>query len=183
MKKFLIILGIIVAVLAVGLPLFKKYTKSHCPVAQVTYEKDGASIKVTYCRPTAKGRVIFGEKSAGALQPFGEYWRVGANEATTFETKTNLVINGKELKAGRYSLYAIPGASNWTIAFNSNWDRWGAMAPGTETDVLRIDVPPNNAAPPKDVFEISFAGPDATGTTTMNLHWDKTAVAVPFQKK
>ena len=183
MKKFLIILGIIVAVLAVGLPLFKKYTKSHSPVAVVAYEKDGASIKVTYCRPTAKGRLIFGEKSSGALQPFGQYWRVGANEATTFETKTNLVVNGKELKAGRYSLYAIPGASNWTIAFNSNWDRWGAMAPGAATDVLRVEVPANSAAPPKDVFEISFEGPDATGTTKMNLHWDKTAVAVPIQKK
>lgn len=183
MKKTLILLGIIVAVLAIGLPLFKKYTKSHSPVATAVYQKDGSSIKVTYCRPQAKGRLIFGEKSAGALQPYGQYWRVGANEATTFETSTNLLINGKDLKAGKYSLYAIPGPANWTIAFNSNWDRWGALAPAVDTDVLRVEVPANNGAAPKESLEISFAEPDASGMAKMNLHWDKTVVGLPFQKK
>ncbi len=93
------------------------------------------------------------------------------------------MIHGKELKAGKYSLYAIPGEVNWMIAFNSKWDRWGAMAPGTETDVLRVEVPANNAAQPQESFEITFADPDASGTAKMNLHWDKTLVSVPFQKK
>lgn len=183
MKKTILILGLIVAGLAIGLPLFKKYTKSHSPGAEATFQKDGVSIKATYCRPLARGRRIFGEKSAGALQPYGQYWRVGANEATIFESNTNLMIHGKELKAGKYSLYAIPGEVNWMIAFNSKWDRWGAMAPGTETDVLRVEVPANNAAQPQESFEITFADPDASGTAKMNLHWDKTLVSVPFQKK
>src|SRR5882757_5171671 len=149
MKKFLIIIAILVVVAVVGLPIFKKYTKSHSPAAEARYQKDGVTVKVDYCRPAAKGRVIFGEKSAGALQPFGQYWRVGANEATVFETNLPLLVSGKELNAGKYSLYAFPGANTWTIAFNSDWDRWGAMAPDTKKDVLRVDVPVNNAAEKK----------------------------------
>jgi hypothetical protein len=183
MKKFLIILAVLVVVAAIGLPLFKKYTKSHSPAAEARYQKDGVMLKVDYCRPAAKGRVIFGEKSAGALQPFGQYWRVGANEAAVFEANAPLLINGKDLPAGKYSMYAFPGPTTWTIAFNSDWDRWGAMAPDAKKDVLRVDVPVNNAADKQQNFEISFEDPDPSGTANLDLHWDKTLVRIPFKKK
>ncbi len=183
MKKFLIILAILVVVVAIAFPFLKKYTKSHSPAAEARYQKDGLALKVDYCRPAAKGRVIFGEKSAGALQPYGQYWRAGANEATVFETNAPLLIDGKELKTGKYSLYAIPGATKWTIALNSNWDRWGAMAPDAQKDVLRVDLPVNNAAEKKENFEISFEDPDASGAAHLDLHWDTTKVRIPIQKK
>jgi hypothetical protein len=182
MKKFLIILAILVVVAAVGLPLFKKYTKSHSPAAEVSYQKDGLIVKVDYCRPAAKGRVIFGEKSAGALQPYGQYWRVGANEATVFETNAPLLINGKELKTGKYSLYAVPGATTWTIALNSNWDRWGAMAPDAQKDVIRVEVPATTAVEKKENFQITFEDPDASGAAHLDLYWDQTLVRIPFKK-
>jgi Protein of unknown function (DUF2911) len=183
MKKFLIILAVLVVVAVIGLPLFKKYTKSHSPPAEARYQKDGLMVKIDYCRPASKGRVIFGEKSAGALQPFGQYWRVGANEATVFETNAPLLINGKELKAGKYSLYAFPGPATWTIAFNTDWDRWGATAPNAQNDVLRVDLPVNSAADKKENFEISFEDPDPAGTAYADLHWDKSLVRIPFKKK
>ena len=183
MKKALIIIAIIAAVLVVAFPFLKKYTKSHSPLAEARFQKDGLSVKVDYCQPAAKSRLIFGEKRAGALQPFGQYWRVGANEATTFETNADLVINGKDLKAGKYSLYAIPGQAIWTIAFNSNWDRWGATAPDTKTDVLRTEVPANNAAEKKEKLEIVFGNPNEAGPANFNIQWDKTAVRIPFQRK
>ncbi len=183
MKKFLIILAILVVVAVVGLPIFKKYTKSHSPPAEARYQKDGVTLKIDYCRPAAKGRVIFGEKSAGALQPFGQYWRLGANEASVFEVNAPLLINGKDLPAGKYSIYAFPGQASWTIAFNSDWDRWGATAPDPKRDVLRVDVPANNAAEKRENFEISFEDPDTTGTAYIDLNWDKTLVRIPFKKK
>lgn len=183
MKKTFLILAFVVAVIAIAFPFLKKYTKSHSPLLEASCQKNGLDVKVSYCSPTAKGRLLFGEKGAGALQPYGQYWRVGANEATTFETATNLLINGKELKAGKYALYAIPGAANWTIAFNSNWDRWGATAPAVETDVLRTEVPVGVATPPKESLEIAFSDPDAAGSVRMDLRWDKTQVSVPLQKK
>ena len=183
MKKAVLIIAILAAVVAVGVPLFKKYTKSHSPAALASYQKDGLSIKIDYCRPAAKGRMIFGEKSAGALLPYGQYWRAGANEATTFETNTDLVVNGKELKAGKYALYAIPGQATWTIVLNSDWNRWGALAPDAQKDVLRTDVPVNNAAEKKENFEISFENADAAGAVNLDLHWDKSLVRIPLRRK
>ena len=139
-------------------------------------------LKIDYCRPAAKGRVIFGEKSAGALQPYGQYWRMGANEATVFETNVPLLVSEKELPPGKYAIYAFPGPKTWTIAFNSDWNRWGAMAPDAQKDVLRVEVPVNNAAERKENFEISFEDPDAAGTAYADLHWDKTLVRIPIKK-
>ena len=183
MRKLGIALVILILLAAIGLPLLKRYTKSFSPAAEARYQKDGVTVKVDYCRPSAKGRVIFGEKSAGAVVPFGQYWRVGANEATVFANSAPLLVNGKELPAGKYALYAFPGPNNWTIVFNSDWNRWGYSPPDTQKDVLRVEVPAGTAPEKKEMFEISFEDLDASGTAHADLNWDKTLVRVPFSKK
>ena len=183
MKKILIALGVLVVLAAIGLPLAKRMTKSHSPAAEASFQDGGWTLKVAYARPAAKGRLIFGAKDAGALVRYGEYWRVGANEATTFETSADILFNGKELKAGKYALYAIPGPTQWTIALNQEWDRWSYRAPDTAKDVLRIEVPADNAAEKMESLEITLPKSGAAGEASLVVHWDKTKVIVPLRKK
>ena len=99
-------------------------------VAKGIYKEAGVSID--YSAPAVKGRVIWGD-----LVPYGRVWRTGANEATTFETNKDLVIQGQTLPAGKYALFTIPGEKEWTWVFNSVWDQWGAYKYDESKDVVR----------------------------------------------
>jgi hypothetical protein len=112
------------------------------PPATATGKVNGATITVNYSSPGVKGRQIW-----GALVPYDQVWRAGANEATIFETDKDINIEGKPLKAGKYSLYTIPGEKEWTIIFNSQTGQWGVKMDGSTTedpakDVLRVKVKP-----------------------------------------
>ena len=179
-KKIGIGLAVFVLVAGAFMMWFKSHTKSHSPVSEVTYNRNGTEIKVVYCQPFKKGRLIFGEEADKALQPYGAYWRVGANEATTFETNKDLKINGQELKAGKYQLYAIPGKDMWQIAFNSEWDRWGATDAEHKTDVLKTEVAAENGVPLSEQLRIDFENADSA-QTKMVIHWDQTKVKVPVE--
>src|SRR5688572_13451014 len=124
MKRFLIftVIGIvvIVALLAVIGYMDTVKTKSFSPEGEAVFTKEDLMVKVFYNRPYKKGREIF-----GSLVPYDKVWRTGANEATTFETSRDLTIEGKTLKAGKYSLWTIPRPDSWTIIFNSEYGQWG----------------------------------------------------------
>ena len=98
------------------------------------HEKDVASI--TYSSPSRKDRLIFGNKDEGALVPFDEYWRTGANRHTFIENNVPLVFNGNELKAGKYSIYTIPSKDSWDIYFNKEVNFFGINRPSVESDVF-----------------------------------------------
>jgi hypothetical protein len=180
-KKVFIISGIAIVALVFLFFWLKNYTKSHSPVATSSYTSNGANIEIVYCKPQKKGRIIFGDETSGAIQPYGRYWRLGANEATTFSTDKDLEIGSGTLKAGKYQLYAIPGKSTWQIVFNSEWDRWGATEANHSTDVLSISVDAKNDAAEKEILAIQFENDIATASTFLNIHWDKTSVSVPFK--
>ena len=91
----------------------------------VTYTQGDLQLDVFYCSPSKKGRKIFGE-----LVPYGEVWRTGANEATTFTTNKDLIIDGKKLVTGNlYSIWTIPEEDSWTIIFNNKMYNWGVKSP------------------------------------------------------
>ena len=140
-----------------------------------------------YCSPLKRciqtARIIFGEEEAGALQPYGKYWRLGANEASTFENNQSIWFNDKELAAGKYAIYAYPGLEKWVIAVNKDWDRWGAQEPDLSLELLRTEVTANNQANFQELFDISFSEPDSSGNTKMILHWDKELIQIPLRKK
>ena len=180
MKKFLKWTGIVVGVLAVVLfaafKFFQANTKKASPEATVTYKKDGLNVSVFYCQPARKGREIFGK-----LVPFGEVWRTGANEATTFTTNKDLSIGGKTLPAGKYTLWTIPEKDQWMVIFNSKQYDWGVSfgakaSREAEADVLQIKVPVATLASVQERFNISFD----ESTSAMILAWDLTKVVVPF---
>src|SRR5688572_24225368 len=182
MKRFLIVSGVAVAVLIllgfVAKLLIKKHDKSFSPEEEVTFKSQDLSIHVFYNRPYKKGREIF-----GALVPYDKVWRTGANEATTFQTNKDLLIEGKTLKKGKYSLWTIPNQETWKVIFNSEYGQWGIGSDGEanrnpNNDVLTVDVRGVQQERVFEQFTISFekVGEDAE----MVLMWDKTLVAVPF---
>jgi hypothetical protein len=183
MKKFLIFSGIgvvvIVALVAVVGYINAKKEKSFSPEDQLVFNHDDLAIKVFYNRPFKKGRNIF-----GALVPYGKVWRTGANESTTFETNKPLMIEGKTLPAGKYSLWTIPNADSWTVIFNSQYGQWGINSKGEANrdatlDVLTVQVTPLHQEQEFEQFTISFektGGDDAE----MVMFWNKTLVAMPF---
>ncbi|WP_316816821.1 DUF2911 domain-containing protein [Pedobacter nyackensis] len=137
--------------------------------------KDGSSplVKVVYSRPTRKGRDIF-----GVLEQFGKVWRLGANESTEIRFYKKVNIGGKSVKAGIYSLFAIPNKDKWTIILNRQTDRWGAFTYDETKDVLRTDVPVKTLDKPIDSFSITFTS--LLEGTNMVLGWDKTMIELPI---
>src|SRR5260370_18748 len=103
----------------------------------------GKTIKTDYSSPRAKGRKIY-----GALVPFGEVWRTGANAATTFVTSSDVVVGGKSVPAGSYTIFAGPTADKWTLIVNKKTGEWGIpyKYESTELPLLTITLP--NLPPP-----------------------------------
>lgn len=138
-------------------------------------EGDKALVKVSYSRPFLKGREIFGK-----LEPYGKVWRVGADEATEIKFYKDAVFGGKKVKAGTYSLFAIPGEKEWTLILSSDLDVWGAYKYKEANDVARTTVPVSpKAAAPIENFSIVFTG-DKADRAVMALGWDSTIVEVPI---
>jgi hypothetical protein len=100
-----------------------------------------AKITVNYSSPAVKGRVIWGD-----LVPMGQVWRAGANEATTFTTTKDIMVQGKKLPAGTYSFFIIPGESESTFIFNKVAKQWGAFDYNAKEDQLRVSVPSQQAS-------------------------------------
>ena len=172
MNKIVKIILIIVAVLAVAFFALRTFTKSKSPAETAKFDQNGLTVQVDYCRPYKKGREVFGQ-----LLPFGKVWRTGANEATIFETKQNIKVGDKMLKAGKYTLWTIPNADKWTVILNNETGQWGTNYDETK-DVLRVDVPTGKSAEMMEQFKINFAT-TAVGTE-MVLSWDTTEVKVPI---
>ncbi|MBX2843020.1 MAG: DUF2911 domain-containing protein [Flammeovirgaceae bacterium] len=156
-------------------------TRNHSPQDTVTYTENGFNIKVIYCRPYKKDRVIFGSEDEEALQPYGTYWRTGANEATEIIFKNDVKVAGKDLKAGRYRFYTVPGKEKWAIAFNTELGQWGYMEPAYEMDVLNAEVPVSYRDTPLEQFTILLEK-SSSDKVNMTLSWDKSEVVIPIEK-
>jgi len=182
MKKFLLILGVILIIILGVLTYFRIfYTKSFSPEETATFEKGDLKIEVLYNRPYKKGRLIF-----GGLVPYDKVWRTGANEATVFKTNKDLTFGGTTLKAGEYTLWTIPGEQAWTILFNSETGQWGVGFNGESNrdpanDVLTVTAPVVVQEKEFEQFTIAIGSSDED--TELTLMWDKTLVAVPFSVK
>lgn len=183
MKKAIVwILGTIVVLVGVGiigLQYRKSQTKSLSPESEVSYEVAGVHIDVFYCRPSARGRKVFGP---AALVPYQQVWRTGANEATTFVTETDIVLGGQEVPAGDYTLWTIPDEDSWKVILNKKQYSWGVNFDGVasrepEYDVLNVEVPATQTERYVEMFTIDV---DDEGLV---LDWENTHVVVPLQKK
>jgi hypothetical protein len=176
------VVALVLLVVFVGMPYMEKQTKKHSPEATETFSKNGFDLSVTYSGPSKKGRVIFGE-----LVPYDTVWRTGANEPTTFTTKTDIKIMNTKLPAGTYSFWTKPGPEKWTVIFNSEIPDWGVtiLSGGKETtrnpekDVVQVDVLSKKLARPQERFKIAFQD---TGLLHLALSWDETIILIPISK-
>lgn len=130
MKKLLIVLF----ALLLNNGLFAQ-EKRASPLVNKTESFENIEVKINYGETSMKGREIFGN-----LVPYGKVWRTGANEASVIEFNKDVKLNGKLVKAGKYSLFTIPGEEKWTIILNSIWDQWGAYNYDESKDVIRFEV-------------------------------------------
>ncbi|MFZ0390977.1 MAG: DUF2911 domain-containing protein [Calditrichia bacterium] len=109
---------------------------------------DSVEVVVEYGRPKVNDRQIW-----GGLVPYNKVWRTGANEATTISFSRDVLVNGKELPAGKYAIFTIPGEEKWTIVFNKEAQQWGAFNYDEDKDVLRIEAKPEKN---KQVEEMTY---------------------------
>ncbi len=135
-------------------------------------------IKIVYHRPNVNDRQVFGTKDEKALVPYGEIWRAGANENTTFEVTNDVTINGQQLPKGKYGFHIIPEKNEWTLIFNKVNDAWGSFSYKEANDALRVKVKPLMDAASKESLE--YRVEDVTNNSAdVILAWDK--MRIPFK--
>ena len=134
----------------------------------------GAHLLVDYGRPSKRGRAIY-----GGLVPWGKVWRTGANAATTFVTDKPLVIGGKAVPAGTYTLYTVPNQSGpWLLVVNKQTKQWGTEY-HEDQDLARIPLTTASISAPVEQFTIDLGAQGSGGV--IGLVWDTTRASVPFQ--
>jgi hypothetical protein len=141
---------------------------------------DGKTITVDYSSPRAKGRKIFGTASEKALVPYGEIWRAGANEATTFVSDANLTVGGKAVPAGSYTIFTIPKSDKWTLIINKKTGEWGIPYKYEADELARVDMSVSKTAAPVENFTVAFDR--AGGKCTLRMEWENTRASVDITK-
>jgi len=144
-------------------------------MAQITLD-DGTYVKIHYSSPRKRGREIF-----GGLEPYNEVWRFGANEATEMTTTRPIMFGGQELPAGTYAVFAIPGEDTWTIIVNEHLGQWGAFSYDETGDVLRVEVPAQQADKIYEAFTIRLDENENEPGASMVAIWDTTMITVPIR--
>ena len=138
---------------------------------------DGKTITVDYSSPRMKGRKIF-----GGLVPYGEIWRTGANEATTFVTEGDVfAAKGTKIPAGHYTIFTVPEADKWTLIINKHTGEWGIPYKYESEELARVPMTVSKLSSPEEDFSISF---DHTGSScTMHIRWENTQASIEFTQK
>jgi len=139
-----------------------------------SYKESDKLIKIVYSRPQLKDRKVYD------LAKPGKVWRLGANEAAELHVYADMKLNGKDVKKGTYTIYAIPGEKEWTIIVNTDLNVWGSYFYNEENDVARITVPTTEGEESLEAFSIAFEESDSG--VDMHLGWGTVRVAVPFSK-
>ena len=180
MRKTLIAIGavLVVAVVAVVVVAQQDKSKRPSPPANAKCQfADGKSINVDYSSPRMKGRKIY-----GGLVPYGQEWRTGANEATTFETTANVDISGTTIPAGHYTLFTLPSEGAWKLIISKKTGEWGIPYPGAQFDLARLDMKTQSLPSNVEDFTISFQKADPR-SCVMNIDWEKTRAYVDIAEK
>ena len=170
MKK-LVALALFLSLCALGSARAEIKLPQASPGAAVKTVVGITDVTIDYHRPGVKGRKIWGE-----LVPYGQVWRLGANEATTITFADPVRVQGRDVPAGKYGLFAIPGQDKWTLILNKRSQQWGAYFYKAEEDLLRFDVQPQTGPFTEWMaFEITPAG---NGKVVVEMAWEN--LRLPF---
>src|SRR5579864_5282364 len=171
-KKIALVTGLILT-----LSIFAACQGKPSPTASASCDLGGGkSVKTAYSSPRAKGRKIY-----GGLVPYGEVWRTGANEATTFVTSTDVVVGGKAVPAGSYTIFTVPNADKWTLIINKKTGEWGIPYKYEGDELARVDMKVSKLPSPVEDFTIAY---DKSGNgCTMRIDWETTRASVDITAK
>lgn len=135
---------------------------------------NGDSIKINYHSPGVRKRIIW-----GGLVPYDEVWVTGAHDATTLEMPKAFVVNGKEIAAGKYAFFTIPGKKEWTLIINKNWKQHLATEYDAKDDIIRIKVKPKKNNHTERLQYFIETGKSETGRIA--VAWEKIRVEFDFR--
>jgi hypothetical protein len=174
-----IIIGVVAFVIVLGIAfVYLNYrNRSLSPEGKAELTVNELTISIPYSRPSVRGRLIFGPEEQKALQPYGKYWRLGANESTEITINKDVLFNGKPIEAGTYRMYAVPNADEFEIVLNSELGRWGALEPDYDLDVLRTKVPVERMDAPVEQYTISLV--EADGGIRIISEWSDVRFTIP----
>jgi hypothetical protein len=133
-----------------------------------------STIELSYSRPNAKGRVIFGD-----LVPFGNVWRTGANSATTLTFGEEVTIGDKKIAAGKYGLLSIPSKNSWILIITKQLDVTSPSAYKAESDLVRVNINPVAIANKVETFTMQFTNVKSS-SCELNLQWENTSISLPI---
>jgi len=145
------------------------------PTATLSQKVGLTEVTINYSRPSAKDRTIYGD-----LVPYDKLWRTGANMATKISFGDDVKIGGKDLAAGTYALFTIPGKSEWTVIFNKNPNQGGTGNYKESEDALRITVKPVKIEGRIETFVINLENVQP-GSAMIELGWENTIVHIPLE--
>jgi len=154
-QKNYVVLSIIIALTFCSLATLAQEDKSKrpSPPAEVSKKTGNVNITINYSQPSVNGRKVWGD-----IVPYGQVWRAGANEATTFQIDKDVKIEGQTLTAGKYGFFAIPNEKEWTIIFNKVPGQWGAFKYDEKQDALRVKVSPKKSSSFNEKLAYSIDG-------------------------
>jgi hypothetical protein len=139
------------------------------PAAQAQCKfSDGKTITVDYSSPRMKGRKIFGD-----LVPYGEVWRTGANDATTFVATANVNVGGKSVPAGSYTIFTVPNQGSWRLIINKKTGEWGIPYKYEADELGRVDMKVSQTPSAVENFTIAF-----DQACTLSVSWENTQASV-----
>jgi len=136
----------------------------------------GKTVKTNYSSPRMKGRKIYGD-----LVPFGEVWRTGANEATTFVASADVTVGGKAIPAGSYTIFTVPTADKWTLIINKKTGEWGIPYKYESDELARVDMKVSKLPSPVEDFTIAYD--KSAGGCTLRMDWETTRASVDISAK
>ncbi|WET02657.1 DUF2911 domain-containing protein [Flavobacterium sp. YJ01] len=173
MKKLLIAFALILAPLASEAQV---KTPQASPKGYIKQTVGLTDVEVTYSRPGARGRAVFGN-----LVPFGKLWRTGANENTIINFSDDVIIDGKTLKKGKYAIYTVPRIESWDVIFYLSTDNWGLPENWSEAYVaLKTTVKEDALPTPVETFTIGINGLDPN-FGYLEMAWENSHVALKFE--
>jgi hypothetical protein len=165
-------------VIAVGLSASfnaQVLTPKASPVAKLQQKVGLADIQIDYSRPSVNGRVIFGE-----LIPFGQTWRLGANENTKITSSEALIFGKDTLKAGTYALFAKPGQSSWEFYFYTDYSNWGLPEKWEDAKVaLKVTAAAETSKEFTENLTLQLEDLKSS-SAEITLSWAQTKVTLPF---
>jgi hypothetical protein len=171
-KQSAIVIGLILT-----LSVFAACQGKPSPAASASCDLGGGkTVKTDYSSPRMKGRKIFGE-----LVPFGQVWRTGANEATTFVTGSDIVVGGKTVPAGSYTIFTVPNADKWTLIINKKTGEWGIPYKYESDELARVDMKVSKLPSPLENFTISYV--KSGSGCILQVDWESTRASVDIKAK